>query len=445
MRPRLLLPLLLLAPLTACGLDDADDRPVTCPIGGAGTLDVDARDLPAGITPIITITGPDGTRPLAGAELLPAGEYTLHAAVVTSPDPIVRTAYQPELVAESPSESGSDTGSLCLGDGQRTTVGIRYRPIATSGKLWTSGGSGGSAPMLAFASQRLTTAGAPPASVAARTRSANGYTFDRHGNLWLLGGTTVDPTLIRYGAASLEDADHAGDVEIDVRGAWDCAGRGSGLAFDAQDNLWISFACADTVVRLTPADLAATGEVSPTVAITGVASPQGLAFDARGDLWIAGGAIHRIDAGRLGASVSSSDQVITLIASGSATAARAEALAFDRHGDLWATVEGNYNFARLRRSDLDGRGARDVAPSSYLSVGVNALPRAVAFDDSDDLWFAVARGQLGMLTPAGRAESTTYARPSSQVRLIASPDVGYAGDIAFFPAAAGLPLAHALP
>ena len=39
------------------------------------------------------------------------------------------------------------------------------------------------------------------ADVAANTGGSDGFTFDRAGNIWVLGGTTADPPLARYAAA----------------------------------------------------------------------------------------------------------------------------------------------------------------------------------------------------------------------------------------------------
>jgi hypothetical protein len=63
-------------------------------------------------------------------------------------------------------------------------------------------------------------------------RGSSTLTFDAEGNLWTIGGTTVDPTLSRYAADSVGTAEGSGDIEIDISPDVGCFPRWNALALD---------------------------------------------------------------------------------------------------------------------------------------------------------------------------------------------------------------------
>ena len=73
--------------------------------------------------------------------------------------------------------------------------------------------------------------------------SASAPTFDAKGILWILGGTTVDPTLSYYPADAVSTAQRAGEVEIDIAPDVGCFPRWNALAFAPNGDLWVSIAC----------------------------------------------------------------------------------------------------------------------------------------------------------------------------------------------------------
>jgi hypothetical protein len=410
-----------------------------CPPQGTGTLQLNVTGLPAGVAGQVTALAAGatagGSSLVPGANSLGGGEYVLTPATVAGPaHAIVRTAYSGAME------------TVCVASGQTATVTVAYSPVATSGKLWTANGNNGE-PVVGFDAALLTATGNTAATVNARTRDTPTLAFDRDGNVWTIGGTTVDPTLNRYAAGSLASAARLAEIQIDVRGTG-CLPAARAMAFDSADNLWVAMGCEDRVVRISAEHLRQSGTVTPTQVLTGVEFPSALAFDAAGNLWVAAdgpnGTLHQYSAAQLGGGATAPAQSISIIATGSATAGSVEHLAFDASGNLWATIEANYNFGKLTAAQLTGAGARSLAPVNHVSIGVTALPQGPAFDETGRLWFGTG-GTVGRLSAAQMATNSTYAAPVTPEVVVTSGSLGSAQDVAFYPAPAGLPLRHRLP
>ncbi len=128
--------------------------------------------------------------------------------------------------------------------------------------------------------------------------SPAGVAFDAAGNLWVANADTV----VMFSPAQLaaDDTEVLDAVTIRADGVGDDRSLNgpTGVAFDAAGNLWVSSTGNSTVVKFTPAQLAASGNPAPDVTISANArailgtsvslnSPEGLAFDNSGDLWVA--------------------------------------------------------------------------------------------------------------------------------------------------------------
>jgi sugar lactone lactonase YvrE len=407
-------------------------------------LVVNISGLPVGVNAKVSVTGPSSTQTLTASQTFTAtaaGTYTVTADKVAQSDPLIRTAY-------SASVSGSPA---CVRNGQATTISVAYTPIPSSNKLWMDNGSppSGSSPLLGFAASLLGSTATQSPSVSAGTVNLRDLTFDPDGNLWGLGGTTADPTLVRYPASILgASGSKTRDRSINVAGIT-CLPGASRLAFDASGNLWVSVPCANKVVRVSAAQLGASGTVTPAVEITGLNASEGLAFDASGNLWIANRGAKRVvrfNAGRLSASTSGPDLTIESKTPGPVVSTLdTNLLAFDASGNLWVVAFGANLIYRLTPTDQSGSGSKTLTPAIQVSIPVGALLEGLAFDEGGGLWISYSAGKFARLSPTQLATSSTPGSPTTPERIISSASIGSAGGLALYPAPAGLPLYHRLP
>jgi streptogramin lyase len=103
----------------------------------------------------------------------------------------------------------------------------------------------------------------------------------------------------------------------------------------------------------------------------------------------------------------------------------------------------NYNgtLVRLTPGDRGGSGEVTLTPAVQLGLSVTALPEGLVFDEAGNLWLALSAGKFGRLGPS---QLTSSGNKTPEV-ILSSPDVGYAGSFALYPAPANLPLYHRLP
>jgi hypothetical protein len=401
-----------------------------------GSLTVTVTGLPAGVSAAVTVTGAGSPMMVTATQTLmvAGGSYTVTAQRVAGPaDPIARQAWEPAV-------SGASAG-VCVREGMTAAVTVNYTLIATSNKLWLSNGNAEAA-MLAYAPSALAATGMPAATVAAKTKSSAGLTFDAAGNLWALGSTTADAPIARYPAASLAASGmKMPDIEIDSPSFGGGSPGPKVLAFDRAGNLWTTVGWADKIVKFTPAQIAASGMPMASVEIGGLNAPSALAFDMAGNLWLnADGKVMRIDAARLASSAMGPDLTIDVQRPlpGGGTLRTDYGLAFDAEGNLWVNAG---LIVRLTPADLMGTGMKTVHPAIQIELTVTALPVGLAFDESGALWMASSNGKFARLT-RGQLAASGMSTPEV---VITSADVGHADYFGIYPAPAALPLYHRLP
>ncbi|HET6146448.1 MAG TPA: hypothetical protein VFH68_02890 [Polyangia bacterium] len=401
-----------------------------CPVSaGTGTLSLHITGTPSG-RGSVTVGNSSTTLTTSGDLSLPAGPQAITAYLVAEGTEMVRVAYTPEVDVPSP----------CVRASQTTVVNVHYVRIASSGSLWlgASNTPTGAASLLAFDPPDLDSSGVSPAAVAANTHGSDGFTFDPYGNAWVLGGTTADPPVARYPAASLaSDGNKTPDIVIDSPSFAGGVPGAKVLAFDADGNLWVSVVAGNKVVKIAAAALTTPGTSAPVASVEegGIESPTGIAFDLAGNMWVAAAStVVRIDAAHLRTSGTGADLTIT-----ARTLSSPLGIAFDAAGNLW--VNYNRTLARLTPADLAGTGNKTITPGVQIILDVLSFPLGIAFDELGGLWFADRSGQFACL---GASQLTASGSQVPQI-IIDSPDLGDAGWFALYPAPAFTPLFHALP
>ncbi len=302
----------------------------------------------------VTVDGHVGVLETDAVITLPAGPHAITAARVTSP----QTGITSQVF-----EGTVDRPQACVRAGATTVATVTYKLVPTSGKLWVGvGNAPDDSTMLGFTPASLAATRTSSADVAANTGGSDGFTFDRAGNIWVLGGTTADLPLARYPAALFaSDGVKVPDVTIESSSFGSSIPGPKVVAFDPAGNLWVSVVAEDKVVMFTAAQIAAGGAPTATVERRGLISPQGLAFDSAGNLWVAAhdeDAVVRIDKDHLVMSGDTEDLAITAETPPPVIGALTPiSLAFDAAGTLWVNYDGT--IAAIPVADQHGNGYED--------------------------------------------------------------------------------------
>jgi sugar lactone lactonase YvrE len=410
--------------LTACGEGISD---ATCDTVGAGTLIVNIGGLPTGLPADVVVSGPGGTFTLTATTStsgLAAGSYTILAANVSQADSIADRVFRGTPPANS----------FCVRNGATRSVAVPHTQIATSQKVWVGSGFYS----LGFSTSLLGSTNTIAPTVSSGTRGGTGLLFDAAGNLWVLGQSTADPTLMRYPASALGvTANPLPDRSITISNV-NCNGPGS-LAWDVSGNLWVSIGCQGRVIRLTPAQLGTSGTILPSVQITNLTRPVGLAFDGPGNLWIADSThLRRFDAARLGASTGAAADLSATFTTPSPRVAGQFALsvrnlAVNPDGDLWASTAAQQALFRVEAAVTGASGTLATEVSRIVYLTDFASPRGFAFDNSGALWVGYTQSTFARFGPAQLDASSTPAAPTTPGRIFASGNIlGFADDVGMY-------------
>ncbi|MGC4095073.1 MAG: hypothetical protein QM756_45570 [Polyangiaceae bacterium] len=294
-----------------------------------------------------------------------------------------------------------------------------------------------------FGSSLLGASNASAPTLAMQAKAGYEIVFDREGNAWTFGPTLAEARILRYPRAGF---DAAGAVAPD-RELWvtqiDCIGTRA-MAFGPNGSLWVA-ACG--ALQRLDADTLATpsATVDADATLSGLDDIQDLAFDGAGNLWVAdAGYVKRYDAARLtGSTATAADAVLTVRNAENTGDLTASYLAFDGDGDLWIVDFGGNRLAEVKASALTSVGSANAVPAVTIALDVQALLARPAFDDAGGLWVSYRRGQVARIAPSALSVSTDAGAPTTPDVVLSSPTIGYAANVAFFPAAAGLPLYHA--
>jgi sugar lactone lactonase YvrE len=245
------------------------------------------------------------------------------------------------------------------------------------------------------------------------------------------------------------------------------------LAFDSHGTLWM--ATAGGILGASAAQLSASsnGAITPRYTIPASSSattpnalqtPSGLAFDANGNLWVANSiSVVEYTAAQLASATtgSASPAPTHYVTDSNATGETYDFVAFDAHGNLWvsasvayqALLPGDTTYAtqyadsvlEFSASQL-GNLASDPTPTPVVSLGESIAQDnagiqfgALAFDGGGNLW-------LGLSGASGGGAVVRY--PAANLAGNGQPDItltspngtGYGNSLAFNPTPTGLPI-----
>jgi hypothetical protein len=379
-----------------------------------GSLDVTVV-APSGVAGNVTVTGPGSYSKSVTASTtltgLAPGSYTVTAAAVATSDPIVGTL-------ETPAVSGSP---VTVTAGKATdTATVTYGPRTGSGGLWSVNFGGGVITKLSAAQLAAGTSAAGAIAIATGAPEITGIAFDANGNMWVSKFTS--DSIIEFPAAQLGASGSptpgvviTGSILVDP----------AGLAFDGNGNLW-AVNVGGTVVEYTASQLTASGSPAPTVVDTISGQNFGLAFDGSGNLWVVGtGSLVEYSSSQLTGS-GTPTPAISIGDDGSQSLNSPLGMAIDASGGIWV-ANGNsppFTLVKFSASQLAASGTPTPAVTLTASGSSIDEPGGLAFDASGNLWLSnltgasplveFAASQLvasGSPTPTITVTSSSLSRP----------------------------------
>lgn len=409
------------------------------PEGAALRLQVDVTGLPADLGAQVVVIGPRDVRTTLTAsttlEVLAPGAYTITASPVRQERALVDALYEPE----------SASLRSAVEPGKPATVAVRYHLRGGSGLLWMAAANDKA--VVGFTNAELG-AGKPAGRKVsdAGGRTTRGLAFDANGDLWI--SSDCNGTLSRIPAAQLgASGARRAAVVLKPPGSGRCL---DGVAIGRDGRLWVADRASGQLLGFSPAQLGRSGAVTPEVVIQSpgpkgptLRNPCGLAFDADQNLWVSntdgGDSVVMYTPAQLAAS-GSPEPTVVLTTSGKRTLSSPRGLAFDATGNLW--VANRYGpVAKFTPAQLKRSGSPE--PAAALAVGGIAKQTelvGVAFDEAGNLWVSnqVNPARLAMFRAAELARPSS-AEPTSFVDgAFATP-----GHLALSPPPRALPVASA--
>ena len=368
-----------------------------------------------------------------------AGPHKVTAAPVTVP----QTGITSQVFAATVKEQ-----TACVKAGATTTVNVTYALVPTSGKLWAGvSNAPGGATMLGFAPASVAATGIASADVVANTGGSDGFTFDKDGNMWVLGGTTADSPVARYPASVFaSDGEKTPDITIDSPSFGDSIPGAKALAFDGSGNLWVAVVADGKVVMFTAAQVAAGGTPTATVERKGHrAARRGSPSTApatSGSPRTTTPPSCASTPRHLTRRAPAADLAIMAMATTSnvtSTLRSPIGLAFD--ASRKPVGELRRHIASIPAADQTGTGSKTITPPVVITTDVATLPVGIAFDQDGGMWLAHAVNKIARFDATQLAVSGSVT-PSI---VIDSVDVGSAAWFAMYPAPAFTPLYHKVP
>jgi sugar lactone lactonase YvrE len=407
--------------IAACG--NRDD--VTATPSGALAVIV---NTPIVHTASVAINGPSAnsmhvvsTDTLRG---LTPGQYLARAEDAAATDSLVSPVLNGTM---------SDTAVMVEIDTTKS-VTATYALRGGSGALWV--GKWNSANVAeGFTSPQLASAGSAIASDsiggAANTLTISGTAFDSAGNLWVTD--YINQQILKFTPAQLASGASTPVVAVlTTKEPW-------GIAFDASGNLYVSFYNGNNVLKYAVSDVSAwngaLNDPAPALTIATPNGPLSIAFDADENLWVTG----------FDAPVTYAIAAAALEATGTAVPTdslespyldHGSGLAFDRAGSLWVGTESgyvvSYSSAQLSAASHGDPVFAQQSPTYQFD--------GLAFDNSGNLWAATETGDVALYSPAQQSSGDL----SVPARTLATTTGDRSFALAFNAHDAALPIASTI-
>ncbi len=292
-----------------------------------------------------------------------------------------------------------------------------------SGDLWVTviAESGSSSSVVEYTPGQLTGSANPAPTVAlSESGEPTSLTFDSSGGLWVANSDLSDPDLIEIAASDLGTSGDPTPAVV-LSPSVQNLSEPEGMAVDQSGDLWVANAGNGSLVEFTSAQLSASGNPTPVETITGLDNPLSLAFDADGDLWVSNCGGTCDGSGPTGAGIAEYTPS-QLAAGGDVTPSvtvtglsQPGALTFDGSGDLWVSGCGGqgcssgsvseYTPSQLSTSGSPSPNVTITPDSSLGGQLLGVFPFALAFDSAGDLWVTGSPSTLVEYTPSQLSSS----------------------------------------
>jgi len=266
-----------------------------------------------------------------------------------------------------------------------------------------------------------------PASVD-RTVIVESITADKEGRLYLPDRVTGN--ILRVDPKSPKPTVDARIAAREIKGKKVNAAA-SGLAFNAQGDLFIAVGPFTEVVRVRGADLNAQKPGTAQTFATGTAGANGIVFDRQGNLYVSGGAsgiVYRV--GPNGGAAQSSVQIEkfsrTLPDGKAQQAIVANGVEFDSKGNLYVADTARGAVWKIEMAAGGKAGKPVILAQSPLLEGADGL----AFDGGGKLWVtANERNAIVTVTMDGKVEE--IAKNGSKGPLEFPGNIVFVGNTAY--------------
>ena len=399
-----------------------------------GALNVTVPTLPPGVTPEITVSGPNGfSRSITTTTTLPnlvPGVYTINASNLRLRQTIV------DAVALA---MPSSITRIVLA-GENSTSEVNYAALRSSGELLVPTPNG----LQKLGNSELDRGTARGFFI--NDVRGSSVALDRVGRVYVALGSA--------NSIAIFDSTTSPPTSRIINGASTGLNQPTGMAFDSSGSLWVAnmaaplTATGDSLAMFTVAQLAQGGNQTPSVIITSsrFSNPTGLAFDRQGRLWVSNAisdglvppSLVRFSTAQLGASgVVDPETRFT-----SPQISDPFGLAFDPEGTLWVADVASSTLLGFGAAQLGVTGQQTPAPA--ITLGGLIRPRGLAFDNGGNLWVASSpdsgpNAGDGVLDKLSRASLGASGTVTPALTITGLGSLGVAG-IAFSPAADNLNL-----